>query len=137
VSRTISTGDLEAYLDESLPVGEMSRIEKLLRNDAALRAQLAAIHARRDEGVHTLGEIWRQHRLSCLSREQLGGYVLGTLDGQAREYVLFHLETLGCRFCQANLEDLKQVQREPADTTSSRRRKYFQSSVGGLKRPTR
>lgn len=134
MSSSVSIGDLEAYLDESLPIDAMTRIEKALRHDAALRGELAAIHARRDEGVHTLGEIWRQHRLSCLTREQLGGYLLGTLDNDAKGYVSFHLQALGCRFCQANLADLEQSRREPADTTSSRRRKYFQSSVGRLKR---
>lgn len=125
--------DLEAYLDEALPAGEMSRLEDAIRADVQLRAQLALIHSRRDAGVHSLGEIWRRHRLSCPAREQLGSYLLGVLAGEAAEYVRFHLEVVGCRLCQANRADLEAQQREAADHVSSRRRKYFQSSAGYLR----
>ena len=36
-----------------------------------LAKQLIAIHRRRDAGLHSLGEIWRRHRLSCPSRQEL------------------------------------------------------------------
>ena len=71
------TSDLEAYLDEALPPEEMARIEKAARKDEGLAQRLMSIHARRGAGVHTLGEIWRQQRLSCPTREQLGTRLLG------------------------------------------------------------
>ena len=69
--------ELEAFLDEALPVERMAAIEDALRKSESLQQQLAAINGRRDAGVHSLGEIWRRHRLSCPSREQLGSYLLG------------------------------------------------------------
>ena len=57
--------DLEAYLDEALPPEEMARVEKAARDDHRLCEELAAIQSRRNAGVHSLGEIWRRHRLSC------------------------------------------------------------------------
>ena len=74
-----SNSDLEAYLDESLPVERMTAIEDALRQNSALQKRLTAINGRRDAGVHSLGEIWRRHRLSCPTREQLGSYLLGVL----------------------------------------------------------
>ncbi len=75
---------------------------------------------RPDATLHTLGAIWRRNRLTCLSREQLGSYLLDVLDPEQSEYVTFHLEVIECPFCLANLADLKgkadalgQVHRDP------------------------
>ncbi len=125
--------DLEAYLDEALPPEEMARMEKVLRDDAALLGQLAAIQSRRDAGVHSLGEIWRRRRLSCPSRGQLGNWLLDALPDAEAAYVRFHLEVVGCRYCQASLADLQDQQSEPTQAAQSRRRKYFQSSAGLLR----
>jgi anti-sigma factor RsiW len=124
--------DLEAYLDEALPPEEMARIEKAARGDRTLAAQLASIHARRACGVHSLGEIWRQHRLSCPTREQLGTYLLGALDEGSAGYIAFHVELLGCRYCQANLADLRSQLAGGDPAALHRRSKYFQSSAGHL-----
>jgi anti-sigma factor RsiW len=126
--------DLEAYLDEALPVEEMTRIEKTLRDDPSLARQLAAILARRDSGVISLGEIWHRYRLSCLTRPELGSFLLGVLPDSAAHYVTFHIEVVGCRYCQANVADLKNQQAEAQSSAEARRRKYFQSSAGHLKR---
>jgi hypothetical protein len=48
--------------------------------------------------------------------------------------VTFHLETVGCRYCEANLEDLKLRQQESSDAADRRRQRYFQSSAGYLRR---
>lgn len=125
--------DLEAYLDEALPAAEMARIEKAVREDSALTKQLAAIHGRRGAGVHSLGEIWRRHRLSCPTREQLGSFLLGVLPDDMARYVAFHIDVAGCRFCQSNLADLRSQQAEAQPAAQVRRRKFFQSSAGYLK----
>jgi anti-sigma factor RsiW len=127
-------GDLEAYLDEALPVEEMARIETALRADPLLSRQLAAALARRDSGVISLGEVWRRHRLSCPSRQELGSLLLGVLPDDVAQYVTFHLEVVGCRYCQANVADLKNQQAEVQASVADRRRKFFQSSAGHLRR---
>jgi len=135
--KPLRQSELEAYLDEALPPEEMARIERALRHDRQLRRQLAAVNARRDAGVHSLGAIWRRHRLSCPSREQLGSFLLDALPDELAEYIAFHLEVVGCRYCQANLADLKRQEAESPDAVETRRRKYFQSSAGYLRRPER
>lgn len=134
MSKTIRQSDIEAYLDEALPPDEMARIELALRKDPELSQQMAAIHSRRDAGVHSLGEIWRRSRLSCPSRRELGSFLLGALEENTADYITFHLETVGCRFCRANLADLESQQAEKQEHVQQRRRKYFQSSVGHLHR---
>ena len=71
--------ELEAYLDEALSSAEMAAIEAALRDDMNLKNTLIGILQRRDTGVHSLGEIWRKHRLSCPSRERPGQLPAGRL----------------------------------------------------------
>ena len=99
---------LLAYIEESLPAAEMARIEAALRSNETLRSQLGQVIARRESGVHSVGDIWRRHRLSCPSREELGSFLLGAMLDDQADYIKFHLEKVGCRFCQSNLEDLSE-----------------------------
>ena len=134
MSDDFTEADLEAYLDEALSAAEMARIETAVRRSPELIRRLAAVNSRRDAGSHSLGEIWRRNRLTCPSRGQLGSYLMGALiEGEAK-YVQFHLEVVECRYCQANCLDLANQQAETTDTAATRRRKYFQSSAGYLRR---
>ncbi|MES1213859.1 MAG: hypothetical protein ABUL64_04655 [Singulisphaera sp.] len=134
MAEQFSDADLEAYLDEALPPPEMARIENAARADGALLRRLAGINARRDVGSHTLGEIWRFHRLSCPTRAELGSSLLGVLAAAEDDYIKFHLNVVGCRYCQANWNDLVNQQAEAAEEKATRRRKYFQTSAGYLKK---
>jgi hypothetical protein len=136
MNRSFTELELEAYLDEALSPQEMASVEKTLRSQPALLKRLTAINGRRDAGLHTLGAIWRRHRVSCPTRQQLGGMILGTLSGEHAEFITFHIERVGCRLCRANLEDLQRQQREAQADATTRRQRYFQSSAGYL-RPKR
>lgn len=127
-----SDQQLQAYLDELLPADLMSAIEQELRASEKLRNRLVALVGQREAGVHGLGEIWRRHRLTCPSRQQLGSFVLGAMDESLQDYIHFHLDTVGCRVCRANLDDLRAQQSEQKADTQTRRRRYFQSSAGYL-----
>jgi len=130
----ITQSDLQAYLDEALPPDEMAAVEAELRSRPDLLRQLALINGRRDAGVHSVGEIWRRLRLSCPPRQQLGSHLLGALDEGQAAYIDFHVRVIGCRYCQANLEDLRRQQEETAETVKTRRTKYFQSTAGHLRK---
>ena len=128
----VTREQLFAYLDESLDDSEIARIEKLLRTSKALQGQLSKVREERDRGEHSLGAVWRRDRLSCLTREQLGGYLHGVLDKHVHAYVEFHLKTIGCPSCLANLDDLREKQTEAA-AQKQRRRRYFEQSARLLK----
>lgn len=78
-----------------------------------------------------LSEVWEEYRPSCPKRTTLGGYLLGTLDEPWARYVEFHVTSLGCRFCTANLEDLR---RETAESDVVVRNRILQSTVGFFRR---
>lgn len=74
-----------------------------------------------------LTEIWETERLTCPKRTTLGGYLLNTLDAPWSAYVRFHLTTVACPFCAANVDDLqKQTQSDPRPL----RDRILQSTVG-------
>lgn len=130
-SASFSDDELLAYLDEQLPVDRSAQVEAALRVDPALQQRTVFLIRRRDQGGHTVGEIWRRHRLSCPTRTQLGSWLLGAIDDAWAEYIEFHLQTVGCRICAANVEDLRQSQSE-ASSVAQRRQRFFESSAGGL-----
>jgi len=78
----------------------------------------------------TIARVWRQRRLSCLKRSTIGSYLLGALEEPWQSYTAFHLDTVQCLMCRANLEDLSAEREQAADGSLSQR--MFQSSVGFL-----
>lgn len=133
MTQDFSHADLEAYLDESLAAERLASVEQALREEPGLVDQLATVAGQRDAGVHSLGAIWRRQRLSCPSREQLGSFLLGVLDPDHANYLQFHLDEVGCRYCNASVEDLRQQHAVASKKDSeTRRQKYFQSSAGYL-----
>jgi anti-sigma factor RsiW len=121
--------ELLAYLDESLPVARSAVIERELRGSDGLRCRLERLIAGQDQGGRTIGEIWRRTRASCPNRELWTAYLDGHVGDAMRNYLEFHLATIGCRYCAANLDDLRSSDDAAAQ---SRRAKIFQTSVGRL-----
>lgn len=129
----ISDAELLAWLDEDLPAARMTDIETQLRDSTDLQRRAAGLISERDQGTLTVGEVWRRHHLSCPTRHELGSYLLQASDAGTTDYVRFHLEVIGCRTCQANIEDLRQSQATTPETIE-RRQRIFASSVSRLKR---
>jgi hypothetical protein len=126
---------LIGYLEEALGPEEMAQIEECLRVSSEWRAALQALLDEVDSGEHSVATIWRRHHLTCPNRERLGAYLLGGLPPDEADYIQFHLEVIKCRWCQANLSDVRPTMEktEPHDPEEShRRRRIFESSVGLL-----
>lgn len=130
----IARETLAAYLDDALSDIETAQVEQALRHNETLRRQLGGLLQERDRGEHSVGAVWRRNRLSCPSREQLGNYLLGVLEPAPRDYVEFHLRTIGCAFCHANLSDLQAQQQESTPQVQQRRQRVFNSSAGLLRK---
>lgn len=128
----ITREHLHAYLDDALAEAETARVEQALRSSEALRQSLRKAMLERDRGEHSLGAVWRRERLTCPSRETLGSLLLEVLDEGEQDYLRFHIETVGCPFCVANLLDLQNAQQEPAPRAKERRKRFFQVSAGYL-----
>jgi hypothetical protein len=128
----ITREHLRAYLDDALTDAETAHVEQALRASESLRGQLRLVMQERDRGEHSVGAIWRRGRLTCPTREQLGSFLLQALDPDFQEYVEFHVRTVACPFCVANLTDLQTRQQEAGPQAQQRRRRFFQSSAGLL-----
>ncbi len=74
-----------------------------------------------------LSEVWEEYRPSCPKRSTLGSYILNTLDSNWQNYIEFHVRSLGCRFCNANLDDVRQETAAESDRFKAR---IMESSVG-------
>jgi hypothetical protein len=108
-----------------------------LRQSPAWRKALEEVQGDVDHGEHSVAQIWRRHRLTCAPRERLGAYLADALPPDEADYIKFHLETVTCRWCAANLADLEET-RAAAAPTNERRRRFFKTSVGHLpKKPRR
>ena len=127
--------DLMAYLDEALTPQRAAEVERAIRDSTALKQRLTQLLERRDQGGHTLGEIWRRRQLSCISRTDLSLYLRGQLSPAQRDYLEFHTGVIRCPVCEANLDDLRQLAQAPEEDQSQRRRRFFESSAGKLRRP--
>ncbi len=130
--REITRELLDAYLDDVLCDAETAQVEQALRASEGLRQMLRAVMQERDRGEHSIGAVWRRVRLTCPTREQLGSYLLQVLEPDLQDYVEFHLNTVGCAFCHANLADLQHRQQEPKPAAQERQRRLFESSAGYL-----
>ena len=99
---------------------------KELREHVANRAQRIPWE---DSGAleSLLTETWEEQRPSCPKRSTIGSFLLGTLDEPWQKYVDFHINVLGCSFCRANLDDLRQQTQQDAGAL---RQKIMQSTVG-------
>lgn len=126
----IGDEDLLAYFDERLETGESARIEQRLRESPRLLTRAGRLIDDRDRGGHTLGEIWRRSRASCPGRAVWAAWVDGRLGDAMSQYLNFHLESIGCRYCHANVEDLRH--HDSSREAASRVRKIFETSVGRL-----
>jgi len=82
------------------------------------------------EFENILTETWEYQRPSCPKRSTIGAHLLGTLDEEWNKYVDFHVNTLGCKFCRANYEDLK-AQSSKSQSKKIRER-IMESTVGFL-----
>jgi len=79
-----------------------------------------------------LTDVWEASRPSCPKRSTIGAYMLDTLDTGWENFVDMHLNTLGCHFCRANLDDLK-TENEKGDQIKMQTR-IMESTVGFLKK---
>jgi hypothetical protein len=115
MSEEFTDSELEAYLDEGLDAERAASLEKQMRENPKLIKKLSLINARRDAGLHTLGEIWRRFEIGVPTRDQLAGYLTGTLDDPWMDYIRYRIEILKCPFTIANVNDLREQQQHSSD----------------------
>ena len=129
MSESFTDEELMAYADERLPVARASELERLLRGSVDLVRRLAELVQSRESLEPSLGAMWRRGRWSCPPRAVWAGFVSGRLGDGLSQYLQFHLDTVGCRICEASVRDLREMDDGDGEL---RVRKIFQSSAGRL-----
>ncbi len=119
-------------LDEKAVALIKHRNLKQVRENVARQKLLEEPSSQQFENLLT--DLWEYHRFSCPKRNTIGAYMLGTLEPDWHQYVDFHLNTLGCRFCRANLDDLQSQSHQTRQEAFQAR--IMESTVGFLSRPT-
>lgn len=123
---------LRAFVHEALSEPEMAAIERVLRESPLVQALHREVLSQADAGEHSVGGVWRRERITCPTREQLGSYLLKAGDAELWQYIDFHLKTIACEWCLANLDDLSRKQQSKDKTTDRRRKQIYASSAGLL-----
>lgn len=126
---------LRAFILETLPEAEMTAIEKVLRDSPLVQALHREMLTQVDAGEHSVGGVWRRERLTCPTREQLGSYLLQAGDADLWQYIDFHLKTVCCEWCLANLDDLTRQQQAQDRQAAKRRQQIYTSSAALLPKP--
>jgi len=123
-----SEDELLGYLNNQLPAKLLTELEADLRTSPELRRRIEQLNGEHE--IHSVGEIWRRHRLSCPSREELQQHLKDDLNNEHSRYLNFHLNIVRCEICQANFADLQTMSESQDD--SKRRHQIFESSAGFL-----
>ena len=129
--------ELIGYMEEALDPADMTRVEENLRHHSGWREALLDLREHVDSGDHSVTMVWRRHRLTCPARERLYAWLIDALPPDAAGYVRFHLDVVKCRWCRANLEDMKEAAAaatQDVPAASGRSRRFFETSVGQLRR---
>lgn len=95
-----------------------------------LRERLSEVGSGRgdeDPSDSLLTEVWEENRYTCPKRSTIGRFLLGTLEEPWKEYVEFHVNKLGCRFCRANVDDLQKATEAEQKKVQQR---IFESTIG-------
>jgi hypothetical protein len=133
MTSNFSDEELLGYAAEALSQDRMAAVEASLRVEGGLRARLAVLLQTQSAGTLSVADVWRDGRLTCPTRTDWGSYLLGILDDDVQDYFDFHLQVVGCRYCNANVDDLRRTTQAPREA-DARRQKFFQSSAGYVRR---
>lgn len=121
--------ELAAYIDEALSLERTVQLESQLQASTQLRDRLQQMLGEIDSEQPGIAAFWRRRRVACPGRTTWQAFLDDRIGGEFREYLQFHLDVVGCRYCQANLDDLRAADQTLA---AGRVRKFFETSVGRL-----
>ena len=127
--------ELAAQLEQG--VAEPELLEHI-ESCEACQASLTALREEIQSLQISISELWFRERISCPEEKELSDWRSGELDGPMEAYVAFHVEELGCPFCQATvgLEEVRSSDEGRRRVTRSRERVGEATSVlrGSLRR---
>lgn len=120
---------LRCYLEETGSLDQNRAIEQEVGQSKALQQRLSELVDQQESGLISVGQVWRQERLSCPSQAEWIEYALGVLEAEKQQWMTHHLETTKCPHCNAIFSDIRQ-QLQEGKRAVQREERLFESSVG-------
>jgi RNA polymerase sigma factor (sigma-70 family) len=130
--RSVDVARLLNVSENEIAVVKRRLLERLARSVQSNISSLPADPEKDLLASNLLTSVWETMRPSCPKRTTLGKYTLKILPSDWEDFVRFHVETLGCTFCNANLVDLN-VTSESSERSSQQIR-FLHSTIGFLQR---
>ncbi len=130
--RSVDLAGLIAVTENEIAVVKRRLIERLARSIKKSTTAVALSPDTATVAADSLTSVWEAMRPSCPKRTTLGKYTLGILPANWEDFVRFHVESLGCTYCLANLGELQL----PADAPEAaiQQQRMFNSTIGFLNR---
>ena len=110
---------------------EMTPVQVSRVKQAALEYLRRKVHNLAPLEDFSLRTIWEENLFTCLKRSTLGSHELGLLPEDLEAYVSFHLTTIECPYCLANLEDMREESAKLPELTAQ----ILMTSTPFLRRP--
>ncbi|HHI79845.1 MAG TPA: hypothetical protein ENK02_07670 [Planctomycetes bacterium] len=79
---------------------------------------MSGAEERIDQMTFTLGQVWREMRVSCPHPDLLLAWKEGSLEPGASDYLEFHVNEAECPYCQAVVEDLERRGKDAAEESA-------------------
>jgi RNA polymerase sigma factor (sigma-70 family) len=130
--RSVEIARLLNVSENEIAVVKRRLLERLARSVQRTASSLSTGPAENLIASDILTSVWETMRPSCPKRTTLGKYTLGILPSDWEDFVRFHVQTLGCTFCNANLVDLNVTKESTASSLQEFR--FLHSTIGFLKR---
>ena len=105
----------------------VKRLSELMRADSTQSSAGQPIDVQ-------LRSVWELQRPGCPKRSTLGKYSLEILPSEWHDFIDFHVVTLRCTFCLANLSELTAVNEDHTRPESPSQ--LFHSTIGFLPKPS-
>ena len=75
----------------------------------ACRSMVTSLREESEGLTISVGDLWVKERISCPHRDILLAYVNKSLSGEEMDYIEFHLETVECPYCQADVMEVTEL----------------------------
>lgn len=95
---------------EAVERDELSEaLQDHIRSCHACADVLTALRDESDGLTICVGSLWVKERITCPHADILLGFVNDGLDPEEKDYIAFHLDTIECPHCQAEVQRLEDL----------------------------
>ncbi len=130
--RSLEIAKILSITENEVAVVKRRLIDRLAKSIRSVTDEYSSESPSDSTATNLLTTVWEAMRPSCPKRTTLGKYTLRILPDDWNDFVKYHVETLGCTFCNANLVELETT--SISSDFEIQRDRLFSSTIGFLAR---